>query len=153
DGDGLAEVVTGAGQGGGPHVKVFSGASGALINSFMAYDLSFNGGISVAVGRVTGADTGDIVTGPGPGGGPNVKVFNGLTGELLRSFMAYDPTFGGGVNVAVGDVNGDGLADIITGAGPGGGSQVNVYDGGSGALLNSFFAYDPGFRGGVSVAV
>src|SRR5262249_4759498 len=82
DGDGLAEIVTGTGQGGSPHVKVFSGASGALLNSFMAYDAAFTGGVNVAVGRVTGAANAEIITGAGPGGGPHVKVFNGLTGEL-----------------------------------------------------------------------
>jgi hypothetical protein len=70
----------------------------------------------------------------------------------LNSFFAYTPTFRGGVRVAVGDVNNDGQTDIITGAGPGGGPHVKVFDGQSNALLRSFLAYDPAFRGGVYVA-
>ncbi len=54
--------------------------------------------------------------------------------------------------MAAGDVNGDGRADIVTGAGPGGGPHVRVFSGVDLAVLASFFAYDPGFHGGVSVA-
>jgi hypothetical protein len=55
------------------------------------------------------------------------------------------------VRVAAGDVNGDGRADIITGAGPGGGPHVRVFDGATLAELDSFFAYNPLFGGGVFV--
>ena len=63
----------------------------------------------------------DIIAGAGPSGGPHVLVFDGVTHSVIYSFFAYDPAFAGGVFVASGDVDGDGLADIITGAGPGGG--------------------------------
>jgi hypothetical protein len=59
----------------------------------------------------------DVTTGARAGGGPHVKVFHGATGGELRSFFASDSKYRGGVNVAVGDVNGDGRADIVTGAG------------------------------------
>jgi glucose/arabinose dehydrogenase len=152
NGDGVADVVTGAGPGGGPHVQVFDGATGAPIRSFFAYAAGFTGGVYVATGRVNADGAADIVTGAGPGGGPHVQVFDGATGAVLRSFLAYQPGFTGGVTVAAGDVNGDGVADIVTGAGPGGGPHVQVFDGATGAVLRSFFAYPAGFTGGVFVA-
>ena len=55
------------------------------------------------------------------------------------------------MTVAIGDVNGDGVGDIITGTGGGGGPRVVVVDA-EGNVLRDFFAYEPGFRGGVNVA-
>jgi hypothetical protein len=49
-------------------------------------------------------------------------------------------------------VNGDGVADIITSAGPGGAPQVSCFSGVTGTLLRTFNAYTPTFTGGVFVA-
>jgi hypothetical protein len=153
-------VVTGAGPGGGPHVRTFTRA-GAPALSFFPYGIAFAGGVHVALGDVGGDGVPDVVTGPGPGGGPHVRVFDGLTGAQLPgpigSFFAYPAAFAGGVFVAAGDLTGDGRADVVTGAGPGGGPHVRAFDGLTGAQLpgpiGSFFAYPAAFAGGVSVAV
>ena len=158
DGDGVDEIVTGAGPGGGPHVRAFRFAAGSVteIASFYAYDPAFGGGVFVACGDVDGDGLADIITGAGRGGAPHVRAF-GLAGgnaTELASFYAYNPSFAGGVTVAVADVDGDGLGDIVTGAGPTGGPHVRAFSlAGSGATeLVSFFAYDPTFVGGVFVA-
>ncbi len=151
DGDGYGDIVTGAGPGGGPHVQVFSGRTGGVLRSFFAYDTTFTGGVFVGAGDIDGDHRAEVVTTPGAGGGPHVKVWSGATGGVTRSFWAYDTTFLGSVTVAVGDADGDGLADIITGAGPGGGPHVKVFKGSNEALLHSFFAYDTRFTGGVFV--
>jgi hypothetical protein len=153
NGDGTPDIITGAGAGGGPHVKVFSGKDGSELMSFFAYDAGFTGGVTVAAGDINGDGKADIVTGAGPGGGPHVKAFSGADGTELMSFFAYDTSFSGGITVAAGDTNGDGKADIVTGAGPGGGPHVRVFDGATAALVNEFFAYEATFTGGVRVGV
>jgi hypothetical protein len=102
------EIVTGAGPGGGPHVKVFESSTTAgsdeysVITSFFAYDPAFHGGVDVASCNPDGLSD-EVVTAPGAGGGPHVRMFNGKTGApMALSFMAYDPSFTGGVRVACG---------------------------------------------------
>jgi hypothetical protein len=151
DGDGQPEIVTGAGPGGGPHVRGFDADGSALPTSFFAYAAGFSGGVSVALGDVDGDGDDEIITGAGPGGGPHVRVFTPTGTPRGGGFFAYSSGFTGGVSVAAGDVDGDGHDEIITGAGAGGGPHVKVFRA-DGSVLASFFAYDAGFHGGVSVA-
>ncbi|MEY4614072.1 MAG: hypothetical protein RL179_2045, partial [Planctomycetota bacterium] len=152
DGDGILDIVVAAGPGGGPHVRVINGATGAESGSFFAFDVAFRGGVFVAANDVDNDGLAEIVVGAGPGGGPHVKVFNGQTFTLLKSFFAYDVSFTGGVSVAAYDLNGDGFNEIVTGAGPGGSPHVKVFDGLDGTVIKEFMAYALTFRGGVYVA-
>ena len=143
--------AVGSGEGIPAEVKVYNAATGSL-----AYDLhpfgSFSGGVRVAVGDVNGDGTPDIIAGAGPGGGPQVVVYDGTTGQIIRSFYGLASGFTGGVFVAAGDINADGFADVIVGADAGGGPQVAVFSGKDGSLLQSFYALSPSFSGGVRVA-
>ncbi len=161
DGDGFADIITGADGGGGAHVKVFSGANGSELLSFFAFDPRFTGGVRIAAGDISGDGTPDIIAGAGPGADPHVRVFDGLTGNQipgpLGSFYAYNAqSFVGGVFVAAGDVNGDDQIDLITGAGTGGGTHVRVFDGATGDQLagpvGSFYANNRNVSHGVLVA-
>lgn len=152
DGDAFADIITGADAGGGPHVKVFSGATGAQIASFFAYSPSYTGGARVAAGDVNGDGFRDIIVSSGTGMVSNYTVFSGATNftSILATVSPYG-AFGGGVYVSAGDINGDGRADVVTGAGPGGGPHVRGFSGLDNSLLVSFFAYASNFTGGVRV--
>jgi hypothetical protein len=151
--DGFADIVTGADAGGGPHVTVRSGFDLHVMASFYAYANTFTGGVRVAAGPVLGPGSIPVlVTAPGTGGQPLIHVYSGVNGALISAFFAYSPQFLGGVYVAVGDVNRDGFADVITGAGAGGTPTVTVFSGFSGAVISSFNAFSPTFTGGVRVA-
>jgi hypothetical protein len=152
NGDGVPDVITAPGPGGGPDIRVFDGNTGQLIDEFLAYNPFFTGGVFVAAGDFNGDGKADIVTGPDQGGSSDVRVFNAGTGQILREFLAYPSNFVGGARVAVGDVNGDGIPDIITGAGPTGGPNVKVFSGADSSVLQNFLAYGPLFTGGVYVA-
>jgi hypothetical protein len=148
------EIVTGVGPGGGPHVRVFSGLSGTPLGAgFFAYDGAFFGGVTVAVGNVDNSGLSEIITGPGPGGGPHVRIFSGAGGTPAGpGFFAYDGTFHGGVFVAAGNITGGAGDEIVTGAGRGGGPHVRVFQGDGTATGPGWFAYDASFTSGVHVA-
>jgi hypothetical protein len=180
-GDGYYDLVTGAGAG-NPHVKVYDGK--ALITgnfnpanpdahvhaSFFPYALEFNVGSNVAVGDVDADGYGDLVTGANIGN-PHVKVHRGqdIAGgtfnpqtSIIAQWFPYALQFNVGAGVAVGDVTGDGYAEVVTGANVGN-PHVKVYDGqalvagahdpDSTSLLADWFAYGLNFNVGANVAV
>jgi len=163
-GDGVQDIITAPGAGSAPLVKVFDGKTLVEIRSFLAYEEAFSGGVFVAAGDVLGSGRADIVTGAGVNGGPRVRVFAAddvaPKGEVhvavepysRKDYFAYEADFRGGVSVAVADINGDGFADIVAGAGPGGGPRVIVVSGKDDAQLANFFAYDSSLRSGISVS-
>lgn len=145
------DIITGTGPGSAPLVRVFTGRDHTLLYSIVPYATNFTQGVYVAGGDINGDGRADIIVGPGTSSAPNVKAFSGANGStLLANFLAFGPSFSGGVRVASGDVNGDGRADIIAGTGPGA-AQVTVFSGESQSVLRNFFAYS-GFTGGVYVA-
>lgn len=126
-GDGLDEIVVGSGPGVPAQVKVYNADGSPTGVAFSPYP-GFSGGVHVAVGRLVGGGQMQIITAPGPGGGPHIRVFGGDGQPIGPGFFAYDPRFTGGVNVAAGDFFGTGTALIATAPGPGGSADVRAYD-------------------------
>jgi hypothetical protein len=171
NGDGTPDLVITPDQSGGPRVKVISGkglstASFTTMADFIGIgDPNFRGGARAAVGDVNGDKAGELIVSAGFGGGPRVAVYDGnsvATGsqtptKLIGDFFAFEESLRNGAYVAAGDVDNDGKADLIFGAGPGGGPRVSVVSGagiaqGQQTVLGTFFAGDQNSRGGVRVA-
>ena len=171
DGDGFDEIITGAGPGSvyGPHVRgwnVDDGPATAISAvSFLAYGTN-QFGVNVACGDIDGDGISEIITGAGPGNvfGPHVRGWNWDGSGPVEvvsgvSFFAYSAYTQWGVNVGCGDVDGDGIDEILTGPGPGEGHFPWVrgfnYDGSAITAVPGidFLAYDPDhFSHGVKVA-
>ena len=137
NGDGVDDIITGTGVGGGPRVQVFSGKDNRVLRNEFAYEDSFRGGVLVSSGDTNGDGNDDIITGTGPGGGPVVRVLSGANGRELSSMFADDPSFRGGVRVDSRDVNGDGRDDIIAHVRHGNDDGFRVFDGTSSKFLNA----------------
>lgn len=151
DKDSDAEFLVGTAFGGGGRtiVKQFD-TDGKLLKEFFAYGDVFRGGVDVASCDVDADGKSEIVTAPGPGGGPHIKIFK-TDGSLVSEFMAYGSNFHGGVRVTCSDIDGDKQPEIITGPGATGGPHVKVFST-KGQLKKEVMAYSPGFTGGVDVA-
>ena len=150
DGDGQTDIVTGPRAGGGPHIRIFN-QRGELEYQFMAFPDAFRGGVSIAVADFTGDGKADIVVATGKGGNNLVRIFDSQ-GVTRYQFVPYDPSYAGGVNVAVGDVDSDGEADVVVAPQGIARLPVRVFDK-FGRKKAEFYPYPTTFRGGVNLAV
>lgn len=164
-GDGIAEIVVSPDKGGGPRVRVLHALTAATVADFFGiHDVNFRGGARAALGDVTGDGRLDLVVSAGTGGGPRIAVFDGASvaqnspTKPVGDFFAFEPHLRNGAYITVADLNGDGFAEIIAGAGDGGGPRLTAYSGQ--ALLRNqysklcdFFVGDIALRGGLRLAV
>ncbi|MFC1662876.1 phosphodiester glycosidase family protein [Patescibacteria group bacterium] len=152
DGNGKAEIVVAARQGGGAHVLVYDINGKAAVN-FFAYDPSFRGGINVTTIDMNGDGADEIVTGP-HFGAPHVQIFQIKPNEVKRvspGFYAFDSGYRGGVDVDGVDVDGDGQKEILVSRGIEATPLVKVFNNKE-ILQKNFFAFGTNFTGGVNIA-
>ncbi|QEL17321.1 S8 family serine peptidase [Limnoglobus roseus] len=147
-------TVLGADAGGSPTIRVLDTATGVILKTFVAFEPGFTGGVRVATGDVNGDGVEDIIAAAGPGAAPWVRIFDGKTFAVLSEFMAFEDTFTGGLFVSAGDLNGDGIADLVLSPDVGGGPRVRILDGSTLGTLADFFGIaDENFRGGARTAI
>lgn len=142
-------VVTGAGIGGGPHVRLFD-LSGEVQLQFFAYNVDFDGGINATVADLNNDGYMEIITTPQSKYGPEVKIFDRF-GSQMNSFFAYDDSYTEGLNAIPADINGDGDIEIVTA--PNSGKPLIRIFNQKGEILEQFFAYNQLFEGGISLAI
>ena len=152
-GDTKDEIITGAAQGGGPHVQVWQISNGTAnsIQSFFAFDPSFLCGVFVGSGDLDGDSLADIYTGTGSGPIGSVGIYFG-NGAVSR-LEPFGSGFTGGVRVgaalgALNSVTNTYPPYLLTAAGPGGGPQVSLFNSNLN-IVDAFFAFQENFTGGV----
>ena len=135
--NGNDDVVVSEDSGGQPLVQVYQVTNNQLqlVTSFLAFGSTMNSGVRLAMGDITNNGIDDLVVAAGPGSAPDVEIYNGTAlakGQavlLTPEFLTFSASVTAGVNVAVGDVTGDGDADLILSQDAGGSSLVEIWSG------------------------
>lgn len=142
DHDGIPEIVTGAGESGGPHVRVFK-AFGAVVHEFFAYDKASSHGVSVAVGDINADGEDDIVTAVGQGVSQDVIVWSESGEETFRFPASVFPS-SSVLTVSTADIDDDSADEIVVTGVIDSSARVVVYDN-DGTFLVSFAPF-PGAK-------
>jgi peptidylprolyl isomerase len=90
----------------------------------------------------------------GFGGGPVVRLIDPATGGVRTQFNAFEPGFKGGVQAALGDLDGDGRLETVVTSGVGRTGEVRVFDA-TGVELTAYrtLPFGARWKGGLSLAV
>jgi hypothetical protein len=136
-----------------------SGTHSMLVTGFLPEGSTYKSGLYVAAGDVDGTGLNEIVTSRSTGS-PMVRVFtfNGGTPGLYTQTLAFAPyttkeNVHSGAVIAVGDLNDDGLAEIVTAPGAGVAVTVREFSGITGTKLRQFTGFESSFKNGVSLSV
>jgi|WetSurMetagenome_2_1015567.scaffolds.fasta_scaffold01305_5 hypothetical protein len=109
NGDGTNEIITGAGSGGGPQVRIFN-KDGKVLGGFFAYDKNARNGVTLSVGNVNGGSDREIIT----VAQAQIRIWN-RSGKLISQFIAYDQKNASNIMLSASDINNDGADEILAG--------------------------------------
>jgi FtsP/CotA-like multicopper oxidase with cupredoxin domain len=141
DGDGVLDLIVGAGKDHAPEVVAYTGAArggrgafGTELARFQAFAAVARGGVSVAVAQIDGTPSDNIIVGSGPGIPSEVRVYQfalpssaGAVPPLFSTFKPYGEDRSG-VSIATGFVDfSTGRDSIVTAPGPGSPVEVKVF--------------------------
>lgn len=155
DGNGFQEIVVGAGPGGGSQVRILdSQGQSRFTPGFFAYGPYFKGGVNVACDDLDADGLAEIVTAPRTNGGSHIRIFNRYGQPVFTpGFFAYKENIKAGWNLAIGDIDGGGLKEIIVAPAYNAEPKVHVFNRYGSQLDFNIYPFHPDFSGGVSLAV
>lgn len=153
DGDGVEEIVVGSGAGGGPQIRVFEKDGSLKPIQFFAFHPDNRDGVDVATGDVDGDGKDEIAVIQYQNQEAWTKVYRyNNEHTIVGEWLAFPAGMQVGASVTMGDIDADGQAEVIVGAGEGGGPQIRVFEADGTRKPIQFFAFHPNGRTGVDVA-
>jgi len=120
-------VAVGAGPGGASLVSLVEAAGGREIGGFYPFERDYRGGVSADVGNALGGYGAYVAVAPLQGL-PTVRLFDaGVPRDPVLELRPFGGS-GDGATVALGDIDGDAVDEVVVGSGPGTRPSVAVYD-------------------------
>jgi hypothetical protein len=149
-----------------PVVQLVDSATGVVVARATAFEPAFRGGVRVALGDVDADGTAELIAGSGPGRVGEIRVFRQQTSGstiILTEMPAYrtfpfGTAYTGGVEVSVGELDGDGREDLVAAMSRGAGTvsafrSVNAVDPIENTPYRTFTPFSARFDGGATVTV
>lgn len=160
--DGQDELIVAPYGDGRPNLRVYSfnvsTGKFSLVDWTLVYPQSFRDGVQVATGDINGDLQDEIMVLPQKNGRANLRVYYIDTSsklKLLTTTLGYSNSYKGTVSLAVGDVDGNGLDEIVLAPKTNGRPKVAIFHYHDSKLsqLLTWSAYSDSFRGGVNLQV
>jgi len=136
-------------------VNIVDTLNGGPTKTFQPY-VNYIGGVVTTLGDITGDTSPDLVTAPASGGS-HITVWDVSSGSLVTSLYAFAPQYRGQIVLAAGDVDGDGMADVVAAVASVAPPHLVVFSGealarGQIHVIASMYVYATSFRGGLRIA-
>lgn len=114
NGDGINEIIVAPNAGLGGKIKAYR-KDGTVLATYSPFGTTFNKGISLTAGDVNNDGKDEIIVAPMTKGTPKIKVLKYASKKitLLRETSVFGSSVPGGLNISCGDVNGDGIDEIV----------------------------------------
>lgn len=131
-------------------IKVYTRYGYPLRDDWFPFGESYKGGYTLALGSFEHSATKNIILGSGVGIEPRVGIYT-WDYKFLNTWLAFEKTFKGGVNVASGDLDGDGIDEIVVGAGSGKPPIIRTFYKDGSKFYDEFQAYSSISKPGIVV--
>ncbi|MBI5731816.1 MAG: VCBS repeat-containing protein [Candidatus Magasanikbacteria bacterium] len=148
EGDGEKEIVCGM-KSRGTQIKIFT-KDGSLKKSFRPFPAGYTQGVNLAAGDLNGNGNKEIIVGLAKNQ-PLIRIFSREGRLLSGGFYAFPKKNKNGVNLAAGDVNGDGLDEIIAGAASGQ-PEIKIFNQRAKQIGRGFLGGSAKSKNGIGVA-
>ncbi len=155
--DGGSELVVAPSVGYDLPIKIYNRFGWQVRADWYPFNKGYTGGYHLAMGQLDkpdfyGKQYGSLIIGAGESIKPVVRVYDSLF-TLQHEWLAFEEHFRGGVRVAAGDLDGDGVDELAIGAGKGKKPTIQAYTKKGTPLGAPFVAYETTGYPGIDVRI